>query len=490
MPTRRVEAARPKPPGFKALEVRAGRPAGSENGMRRVTSWRMPVMRSGDAGSEDLTRCSGGPRAGPGRGGRAERKDYAVRRTVIVLGGGIGGLAAARHLRARLGSEHRVVLVDRHGSHVFSPSLPWFLIGARREAQFTMGLGALARRGIEVVVGEVVAVDAARLRVRVAGSRAKPAALPEAQPADGASAARPPAADPVQERTLEGDYLVIALGADLAHRQVAGWKPAVINFYCARGARAAREAVATFAGGTLALVIAATPFKCPAAPYEMAMLLADHFRRRRMRDRVDLHLYTPEPHPLPVAGPAVGDAVRGLLAQHGIACHTGRRLERVEGEARTLVFADGGRARFDLALGVPPHRPAKVVEDAGLVDGNGWVPVDRHSLRAAAERVFVIGDLAGIPIADGRMLPKAGVFAHRQATVVARNIADEIAGRGPRGRFDGVGDCFIETGGGRAAFARGDFYAEPAPVLEMRGPGQLWHWAKVMVERRWMAGWV
>ena len=55
----------------------------------------------------------------------------------VVLGGGTGGLVAARELRHRLPAEHRVVLVDRAAEHVYQPSLLWQMVGERRPSQFT-----------------------------------------------------------------------------------------------------------------------------------------------------------------------------------------------------------------------------------------------------------------------------------------------------------------------------------------------------------------
>ena len=105
------------------------------------------------------------------------------------------------------------------------------------------------------------------------------------------------------------------------------------------------------------------------------------------------------------------------------------------------------------------------------------------------ERVFAIGDVVGIPLAMGKPLPKAGVFARAQAEVVARNVARAVAGRGRPAAFDGQGFCFIETGDGRAGYGAGNFYAEPVPEVKVRAPGRIWHAGKVLFEadcpRRW-----
>ena len=380
-------------------------------------------------------------------------------KTILILGGGIGGHVAANRLRRLLGQEHRIVLVDRERTFTFSPSLLWMIVGAREPAQFSRDLDRLTRKGIEVVQAEVTAIDPAARRVSTSAGE------------------------------FTGDYLIIALGAGLAHDAVSGWKPAALNFYCLKGAELTRSALASFQGGRLALVVAATPYKCPAAPYEAAMLIADDFVRRGMHEKVDLHVYTPESLPMPVAGPVLGNAVREMLEERGVGFHPNLKLERVDGEARTLVFASGERAEFDLLLGVPPHRAPSVVREAGLLSEAGWIPVDARTLKTRYDGVYAIGDITTIMLPVGKPLPKAGVFAHHEAETVARNIAAEIQGRRPESTFDGRGYCFLELGAGRAGFAGGDFYATPEPRVTMRWPGYHWHWGKVLFERWWLRRW-
>jgi sulfide:quinone oxidoreductase len=81
------------------------------------------------------------------------------------------------------------------------------------------------------------------------------------------------------------------------------------------------------------------------------------------------------------------------------------------------------------------------------------------------------------------------VFAHAQASAVANNIALAITGKGKPARFLGHGECFVETGDGRAGFGGGDFYAEPVPDVKMRRPGLRWHWGKVLFEKTWLRQW-
>lgn len=114
---------------------------------------------------------------------------------------------------------------------------------------------------------------------------------------------------------------------------------------------------------------------------------------------------------------------------------------------------------------VPPHAAPAFVVDAGLAPAGGWVKVDPKTLATPFERVWAVGDVTGIPLPNGKSLPKAGVFAEGQADVVARNIAALVRGAAPAAEFGGEGACFVEMGGGRAGFATGNFYATPDPVV-------------------------
>lgn len=154
-----------------------------------------------------------------------------------------------------------------------------------------------------------------------------------------------------------------------------------------------------------------------------------------------------------------------------------------------MVFEGGERASYDLLLAVPPHRTAQIVAGSGLSNEGGFMPVDAATLSTQAPGVHAIGDVTQIPIAGGKFLPKAGVFAQEQALVVVQRIADELAGREPTDTFDGHGSCFVDMGDGVAAFATGNFYADGAPEVSLRQPSRRWHLAKVAWERYWLARW-
>jgi sulfide:quinone oxidoreductase len=73
--------------------------------------------------------------------------------------------------------------------------------------------------------------------------------------------------------------------------------------------------------------------------------------------------------------------------------------------------------------------------------------------------------------------------------VVAKNVARAITGTGQPAAFDGAGECFVETGDGKAGFGKGNFYAEPLPAVKMHAPGLRWHLAKILFEKGWLHRW-
>ena len=380
-------------------------------------------------------------------------------KTVLILGGGIGGIVAASKLRRALSREHRVVLVEQASTHLFQPSLLWLMLGLRAPQQISRPYAALARRGIEWVQGRVERIDPMRRAVSVDG------------------------------KELIADYLVIALGAELAPDTVPGLAEAGHNLYSLAGAETIRDARLALTHGRIVVLVSAVPFKCPAAPYEAAMLLEWDCRRRGLRDQMQIDLYSPEPGPMGVAGPEASAQVRAMVEQKGIGYHPQEKVASVDPDARRIHFESGASADFDLLVYVPPHRAPEAVRDAGLCGDSGWVKVDRATLATPFPGVYAIGDVTGIPLAIGKPLPKAGVLAHGQAEVVAHNIAADITGKGTMKQFQGEGACFIESGDGQAGFGSGNFYAEPAPQMKMRQAGRLLHWGKVAYEKYWLYKW-
>lgn len=379
--------------------------------------------------------------------------------SVLVLGGGVGGNVVATELRRLLPSDHRITVVERSDRFVLGASILRLILGETRLEDVTRSVAALSRRGIEVVTGEVERIDPAARRVTVGA------------------------------REIGADHLVVALGADLDPAAVPGLVDAGHSFYSLEGAIALRDALARFDGGRIVVLTAAPAYKCPAAPYETAMLIEWSLRRRGVRERSSIDLYAAEPAPMGVAGPAVSAAVRGLLGTKNIAYHPDHQVVRADAATRHLHFANGTSAPYDLLAFVAPHRAPRAVRESGLTGESGWVTVDRATLRTRFDRVWAIGDVTGIPLKMGKPLPKAATFARGEGEVVARAIAADVRGGEPVGAYAAIGECWVETGDGMAAYGHGDFFGDPTPVVSLEAPSADAHRAKEAWEREWLERW-
>lgn len=209
------------------------------------------------------------------------------------------------------------------------------------------------------------------------------------------------------------------------------------------------------------------------------------------------------------------DLCSGEPARHapaGVRAEQAARVAEILGADRTTpayqdrLILDTPESRMDVAEQIRSYRPRLVLTSEGCgvqPDHKAITEIVTNAvfyarlgsggsgtLETSFPSVFAVGDVTRIPLALGKPLPMAGVFANRQAELVARNLADSWTGREPGAQFDAHGWCVIETGGGRGGIGKGNFYAEPTPEVGLRGPGRLWHWAKVAYEKWWLGKWL
>jgi len=381
-------------------------------------------------------------------------------KTVLVLGGGFGGLAAAHELRRRLSHEHRIVLIERRSSFSMGLSNLWVMTGEREHpSQGKRELSALRDKGIEYVNEEILLIFPAEKKVQTSS------------------------------QLLKGDYIIISLGAELAPQEIDGFQESAYNLYDDAEAFKLQAALRQFRKGRVVILVSRTPFKCPAAPYEAAFLIDDLLRKRGVRSQAEVEVHTPEPYPMPSAGQQVGDALRKMLQERDIAYFPDQNVLKIESSSKTILF-ELEDARFDLLVGVPPHTAPNVIREAGLVGSTGWIPVDPATLQTRYPGVYAIGDINFIALPNGMPLPKAGVFAEAEATIVAENIAAEVRGEVGSAKFTGEGYCYIDVGGGMAALGSGNFYASPAPHVELKPPSKRFRREKEEFERSRLNSWL
>lgn len=326
----------------------------------------------------------------------------------LILGGGIGGIVSSTVLKKTMGSSMQVTVIDREAYHYYSASFPLLMIGERTPEEITRQLQVLTKKKIDVFHSEIREIDLAGHRV-------------------------------ITDKQAFGyDYLIISLGVEYHPETMPGFSRFALNVYQFDQVLRINEALNRFASGKIVLFISSLPYKCPPAPYEMMFLLDQFFRQRGIRNKVKLTLVTPDYSPEPLAKPKVGQSVRKMMAEKGIELITEAKVLEVEEKA--LVLDHGTKIPADLLLGIAPHWTPEVLRKTDLVDSSGYVEVDLHTMETRYPGVYAIGDAAAIRLpVIGAYAPKAGIFAHYQGEVVARNIALLAQGLMQKFRYTGNG---------------------------------------------------
>jgi NADH dehydrogenase len=335
---------------------------------------------------------------------------------VVIIGGGFGGLYAARTLER---VPVRVTLVDRRNHHVFQPLLYQVATAALSPGDIASPIRWILRRqrNVEVLLAEAQRIDVDRRRVVLA---------------DG---------------EIAYDYLIIASGATHAYFGKDEWRRFAPGLKTLEDAleirrrvlmafeRAERE---TDPGRRAALLTFVVVGGGPTG-VELAGALAEISRQSLARDfrnfdpgSARIVLVEAGAGVLSTFPPPLGDAAKRQLQALGVDVRTGAPVTAISDghveiagqaiEAATILWAAGVAASpLGRTLGVPTDRAGRV-----LIDRDLSIPGHRD--------VFVIGDLASLNGPDGRPFPGVAQVAIQMGRHAARTIARDLAGK-PRTDF-------------------------------------------------------
>jgi sulfide:quinone oxidoreductase len=359
-----------------------------------------------------------------------------VKRHVLILGAGFGGLELATRLSETLADAVRVTLLDRNDAFVFGYSKLEVMLGRQSAEEVRLPYAEIAKDGVEFRQETVTAIDPVARRVATDAG------------------------------TYDADFLVVAMGADYAMDATPGLEAGGFEYYTVAGAERLRDALAGFDGGKVVVSVLGQPFKCPPAPFEGVFMLHEYFVQRGVRDSVQLTSTFPMQRPVPVTG-EVAQMFRDALAARGIEERPQHLVKRIDPATRTAQLADGGTLPYDLFIGIPIHRAPDPLAAAGLAV-NGWVPVDQTNLRTQFPQVYAIGDVCTGP----RTVPKAGIFAESAAHVVAEDIAAAVVGGEAPAPYGGSGICYAEFGGGLVSKVAVNFLSGPSAAAERHEPSR------------------
>ncbi|MBL7255473.1 NAD(P)/FAD-dependent oxidoreductase [Actinoplanes sp. LDG1-01] len=341
---------------------------------------------------------------------------------MVVLGAGFGGLELATTVAAELGDDVELTLIDKSEGFVFGFSKLDVMFGRSRPEQVLHRYVDMVNPGVRFVSAEVTAIDPEAKRVETSAGQ------------------------------FEADVLVVALGADLHPEATPGL--AGNEFYTVEGAFASAARLRDFPGGRVVVAVTSTPFKCPPAPSETALLAYEYLTARGRP--CEITLVMPLGTPIPPS-PDASAAVLAAFAERGITWVPERLVRGLDAERKVATLSDDTEIPYDLFLGVPVHRAPRAVANLTV---DGWIPVNPLTLETAFPGVYAVGDVTSVGT------PKAGVFAEGQAAVVAQRIIGKVRDA----EYDGRGVCYLEFGGDRVAKVDVKFVAGQRPVGSLIGP--------------------
>lgn len=315
------------------------------------------------------------------------------RKQIVVLGGGSGGVVAATNLGRKLGDKHDVILVDKRLDHVFMPAFLFVMVGERQPHDITRSLNHLEKHNVKFIQSEVLGID------------------PDLQQVE------------LHNQKIDYDYLIVSLGMQIRPDLIPGFTEASIHPWELDGAVRLRDALASFKEGRIVVGVPLGPYRCPPAPYETQWMLDSYFKKRGIRDRVEIEYFTRDPEP-------AGERRNPLVwmddesRRRNIKQHYEFVVRSIDPEARVVSGLYQYSIPYDLLIMIPPHRPAQALFDCGLADTENGIRVDYETLQTKWDNVYAIGDCADMPAS------KSGGVAHQEADILAHNLTVEITGQG------------------------------------------------------------
>lgn len=352
-------------------------------------------------------------------------------RKVVILGSGAGGTIVANKLRKELSDdEWEIIIIDRDEKHHYQAGYLFIPFGIYSRHDILKPKKEFIPKGVEFIVDDVVKIDTSQRQVFTTHGR------------------------------YNYDWLVIATGCRINPDEIEGmadgWGKNVHNFYTLEGSEALRKSLKYLTCGKLVLNIAELPFKCPIAPLEFIFMADWYFTVTGVRDHVEIELVTPLANVF--TKPIATQALATVAEKKNIKVTPFFEIARVNASENTIESHKGEKVGYDLLVSIPPNFGDQVIINSGLGDPMGYVPTEKHTLKAQGlDRVYVLGDATNVPTS------KAGSVAHYMAYTVVENIVREIDGQTALPTFDGHATCFLASGFEKAILLDFNYDVEPLP---------------------------
>jgi sulfide dehydrogenase [flavocytochrome c] flavoprotein subunit len=330
---------------------------------------------------------------------------------VVVVGGGYGGATAAKYLRL-LDPAIEVTLIERNPLYTSCPLSNEVVSGVRDIRTLQRGYDGLARRGVNVVMGEVVKVD------------------PVAKTVDTADG-----------QSFVYDSLVMSPGVDFDYDKVKGLTQEISDTKIPHAWKAGPQTLllrqqleAMPDGGRFVIVVPKGPFRCPPGPYERAAQAALHCMTKGKKKSKILILdandsFSKKPLFEEAWKALYGYGKSGMI--EWVPGASGGKIEEIDPSTKTCL-SGFDEYKADVLNVIPPHRAGKIARDTGLANANGaWCQIKPENMESTAHKdIHVIGDsCVGGELSTGNALPKSAHMANSQAKMVAASIVAKLNGQ-------------------------------------------------------------
>lgn len=325
----------------------------------------------------------------------------AQKKHVVVVGGGIAGMAAARTLIERVGDAVEVTVVTKDSFYMAGPSRPLLLTGEQSYDRITRGYEEAAASGMRIVYGNVTRIDPGERRVYYAESPTR-------------------SYTSTTQSSLGYDYLILAPGVvydgssiegymEHWHRTASVYEPGRVDIL--------RKRIWSQNKGTVIVYAPPMPYRCAPAPAETALTIDTVLRHRGIRSEFRIVHVDANPKLQP---PPIADTLAAAYEEAGIEIITSQKI--VEITANEVVLESGERIGYTILALLEPNRAPRFISEAGL--GQSWVEVKTPEKPRSPryDDVLAAGDAAKLPF------PKNQEIAYESALYAANTIIEELGG--------------------------------------------------------------
>ncbi len=357
---------------------------------------------------------------------------------ILIVGGGNAGISVAARLLNR-NKQLDIAIVEPSTKHYYQPA--WTLVGGG-----TFDINATIRDEASVIPKGATWIK------------------------DAVATFDPDhnAVTTVNGETISYDYMVVAPGIQLNWGAVKGLKETigkngVTSNYSFDLAPYTFECLQSMKPGNVAIFTSpSTALKCGGAPQKIMYLAADYLRRHGLKGKVKVDFSTAGKVIFGIQKYAV--QLQKVVDEYGIDVNYRHDLVAVDGEKKEATFKvtdETGATHevtkhFDMIHVTPPQSAPDFIRNSPLADANGWIDVDKNSLRHKKfANVFALGDATNTPNA------KTGAAVRKQAPVLVQNLFALMQGQPLSGSYSGYGSCPIVVGYGRLILAEFDYENTP-----------------------------